>query len=220
MILNTRTIAARSCSDRGINDARVGALPGVFATLLGLFFLGFCAPALRAQDFDITLDPATTQINFTLAATMHTVHGTFKLKSGRIHWDPATGHAGGAIVIDAASATTDNDSRDRNMHAQVLESAKFAEIVFTPELVKGAVSPTAKSQVAVWGIIHLHDEDHEVTLPFSVEPAAGGGFQASTQFDVPYVKWGLKNPSAFLLHVGDTVNLEIHTSIRLAPAPQ
>ena len=70
---------------------------------------------------------------------MHTVHGTFKLKSGQIRWDTATGHASGAIVIDATSGNTDNTSRDKNMHTQVLESAKFPEIVFTPTQIKGAI---------------------------------------------------------------------------------
>src|SRR5271165_5339273 len=74
------------------------------------------APALRAQDLTIDLDPAATKIDFTLSATMHTVHGTFKLKSGRIHFDPSTGKMSGAIVVDATSAETGNSSRDAKMH--------------------------------------------------------------------------------------------------------
>jgi polyisoprenoid-binding protein YceI len=176
-------------------------------------------PALRAQDSIITLDPSTTKIEFTLTATLHTVHGTFKLKSGQIHWDPATGHVSGAVIVDATSGDTDNTSRDKNMHADVLESAKFPEITFTPAQIKGAIPKEGTSQLEVSGVIGLHGQNHDVTLTFSVLPSADGSLQASTQFTVPYAKWGLKNPSTFLLHVGDTVSVDIHATARIAPPP-
>jgi polyisoprenoid-binding protein YceI len=183
-----------------------------------LIAVAACVPsALRAQESVITLDPATTQIDFTLAATLHTVHGTFKLKSGEIRWDPATGHVSGALVIDATTGNTDNTSRDKNMHTEILESAKFPEITFTPTQIKGAIPKEGTSQVDVSGVIRLHGQDHDATLTFTVQPGAGGSLQASTQLAVPYIKWGLKNPSTFLLHVGDTVNVDIHSTARIAP---
>jgi polyisoprenoid-binding protein YceI len=166
----------------------------------------------------VTVDPAATQIDFTLGASLHTVHGTFKLKSGQIQWDPATGHASGAIIIDATSGNTDNNSRDNNMHTQVLESAKFPEIVFTPALIKGTLAKESASQVQVSGVIKLHGQDHATTLNLSVQPGPGGTLQAATQFPVPFKMWGLKDPSTFLLHVADTVNLDIHATARIAPA--
>ncbi len=181
-----------------------------------IFFAVGYSPALHAQASVITLDPTTTKIEFTLAATLHTVHGTFKLKSGQIRWDPATGHVSGAVAIDATSGNTDNISRDKNMHAQVLESAKFPEITFTPTQIKGSIPKEGASQVEVSGVIGLHGQNHDVTLTFSLLPAADGSLQASTKFDVPYAKWGLKNPSTFLLHVSDTVNVEVHATARIA----
>ena len=175
------------------------------------------SPALRAQESVITLDPAATKIEFTLAATLHTVHGTFKLKSGEIRWDPATGHVSGAVVIDATSGDTDNTSRDKNMHTDILESAKFPEITFTPAQIKGALPKAGTAQIEVSGKIRLHGQDHVTTLTFTVQPGADGSLQASAQFPVPYVKWGLKNPSTFLLHVGDSVDVDTHATARIAP---
>ena len=179
--------------------------------------------AVGAQDAMVNFDPATTQVTFTLAATLHTVHGVFKLKSGQIHFDPQTGKAGGAIVLDATSANTDNASRDSKMHAEILESAKFPEITFIPTQVTGPLADllagkgTAQLQLA--GIFRLHGQDHAMIIPVSVSPAsasaASGQFQASTKFDVPYVKWGLKNPSTFVLRVSDTVSLEIHSAVQI-----
>jgi polyisoprenoid-binding protein YceI len=194
--------------------------PAIFAAALCLFAF---APDLRAQGISVDLDPAATKIDFTLAATMHTVHGTFKLKSGHISVDTATGKASGAIVVDATSAETANSSRDKKMHNEVLESAKFQEIVFAPNLVKGdfsaIISQQRASQVEVSGSFRLHGQDHDATLSISVQPGAAGHIDASTQFPVPYVKWGLKDPSTFILHVADTANLDIHASGKISAAP-
>ena len=85
-------------------------------------------PSLRAQEITAAIDPAQTQIEFTLSAVLHTVHGTFKLKEGVIRFDPASGKAGGAIVVDATSGDTGNKDRDKarnRWHQEVLESKKF-----------------------------------------------------------------------------------------------
>ena len=188
----------------------------------GFFWLAavavsLAAPALRAQQVGVTIDPAATQINFTLGATMHTVHGVFKLKSGQMQWDTATGRATGAIVIDATSGNTDNSGRDKNMHGQVLESAKFPEIVFTPSHVKGALAKAGNSQLEISGVIKLHGQDHDQTMSFAVQPGPNGTLQATTQFPVPFKMWGLHDPSTFLLHVADSVNMEIHAVARINP---
>jgi polyisoprenoid-binding protein YceI len=194
--------------------------------LIAATCVGVLAPALRGQEAVFDLDPATTKIDFTLSATLHTVHGTFKLKSGVVRFDPATGKASGAVIVDATSGDTDNSSRDKNMHTDILESAKFPEIIFTPTQVKrtpdlkavsqGAVQGAA--QVEVSGVFRLHGQDHEMTLTLSLQPGAGGSLDVSTQFVVPYIKWGLKSPNTFLLHVGDTVNVDVHATARLASA--
>lgn len=160
----------------------------------------------------VTLDPAATEIAFTLAATMHTVHGTFKLKSGHILFDPKTGNASGAVIADATSANTDNISRDKKMHAEILESAKFPEIVFTPTEEKGAISPQGTSRVEVSGVFRLHGQDHPMTLTISVRSSAGGQLQASAKFTVPYAEWGLKNPSTFILRVSNTVDVDVQAA--------
>ena len=50
----------------------------------------FCAPRLFAQESIFTPDPSKSTIEFTLGASLHTVHGTFKLKRGEIHFDGPT----------------------------------------------------------------------------------------------------------------------------------
>jgi polyisoprenoid-binding protein YceI len=189
-----------------------------FLALAGYVALA-CAPASVAQAHVVNLDPAQTKVEFTLDTTLHTVHGTFQLKSGQIHFDTATGKASGTIVVDARSADTDNKSRDKRMHQEILESPKYAEIVFTPAQVRGSFDPQKASQVDVSGVMRVHGQDHDLTMTLAVQPAAAARLQCDTHFTIPYVKWGMKDASTFLLHANDTVELEIHATAEIKPEP-
>jgi polyisoprenoid-binding protein YceI len=171
-----------------------------------------CAPTAGAQAYIVNLDPAQTQVTFVLDTTLHEVHGTFQLKSGQIRFDAASGKASGTIVVDARSANTDNNSRDKKMHQEILQSPKYAEIVFTPAQVSGAFDPQKASQVDVSGVMRIHGQDHDLTMTLAVQPGAGSRLQCDTHFTIPYVKWGMKDASTFLLHANDTVELEIHAT--------
>jgi polyisoprenoid-binding protein YceI len=169
------------------------------------------AAAGQAQDMVLQFVPAQTKVQFTLDATMHTVHGSFALKHGTVHFNPATGAVGGEITIDATSGNTDNSGSDRKMNQDVLESAKFPEIVFHPDRVEGKISAEGPSTVHVHGSFAIHGTSHEMTLPVQVE-LRPDSWKASTHFDIPYLDWGMKNPSTFLLHVGREVKLEVEAS--------
>jgi polyisoprenoid-binding protein YceI len=203
----------------GVSASR--AFPGPRRLAAWVLALTACAglgvARAGAQQLTVRLDPAATQIHFTLAATLHTVHGTFQLKSGEIEWDTASGHATGLIVVDVTSGATDNASRDKNMHAQVLESAKFPELTFTPSEIKGTLHREGASALEASGRLRVHGQDHPQTLELAVEPAAHGALHASTQFPIPYVAWGMKDPSTFLLHVADSIQVEIETTANVTP---
>jgi len=164
----------------------------------------------------LELDPANTRIEFTLGATLHTVHGTFALKSGTIRFNPSTAAVSGLIIVDAQSGDSDNKSRDRKMQQEVLESQRYPEITFTPTKIPGGVELKGDSaSVQVEGVFRLHGSDHpiSVTLPVQIK---GNILSVRTHVVVPYVTWGLKNPSTFLLHVNDTVDIDVTAVGRLA----
>ena len=175
------------------------------------------APASRAQDSIVQIDPAQAKIEFSLSGNMHTVHGKFILKSSAIRFDPSTGKIGGVIVVDATSGDSGNGGRDGRMHREILESAKFPEIVFTPMLMTGVLAAEGSSKVEVSGRFRLHGQDHDVTLPIDVK-SDGKNLQITTHIEIPYVQWGLKNPSNFFLRVSDKVAIEIHATGRLQSA--
>ena len=149
-------------------------------------------------------------MEFTLGDVLHTVHGTFQLERGNIRFDPATGRASGELVVDAASGASGSGARDHRMHASILESSRYTEIVFRPDCVQGKILPEGASQVQLHGMFGIHGAEHELTIPLEVQ-ASGGQFTVTGRFVVPYVKWGMKNPSTLILRVADKVQIEIHT---------
>jgi polyisoprenoid-binding protein YceI len=168
-----------------------------------------CSAAVCAQETVLQIDPAQTRIEFTLGDVVHTVHGTFALKSGDLRFDGA-GHASGALVVDATSGQSGVAARDRRMHASILESARYPEIVLRPQSVEGKVALPGVCQVILHGTFEIHGQTHEVSVPLEVQ-STGGEVTATGSFSVPYVKWGMKNPSSLFLRVNDTVAITIHT---------
>jgi polyisoprenoid-binding protein YceI len=173
-----------------------------------------CIFPLAAAESTVELDPARTTINFTLADVLHTVHGTFQLKRGSITFDSSTGKASGEMVVDVASGDSGNGTRDKRMHKEILESARYPEAVFTVNRVSGELARRGVSELQVQGTFQIHGASHDVTLHFRVD-ANGSEVASSTGFTIPYVQWGMKNPSNFLLRVSDKGEVSIPAVGRL-----
>jgi polyisoprenoid-binding protein YceI len=154
------------------------------------------------------LDPAKSAVHFTLGAVLHTVHGTFRVKSGNVRFDPASGQASGQIAVDVKSAKTGDNARDRQMHESVLESERFPEAIFSLDRVTGRLASSGESALEVHGSLHLHGGEHALTIPVRVK-IENGLVTATAKFVVPYVAWGMKDPSNLVLRVDKTVEVEV-----------
>jgi hypothetical protein len=64
--------------------------------------------------------------------------------------------------------------------------------------------------VQLHGVFAIHGVEHEILLPVTVD-AGGGQYNVIGIFEVPYVKWGMKNPSTLMLRVDDKVEIVIHS---------
>jgi len=166
------------------------------------------APQSPAGETVLVLDPDQSKVHWTLGTTLHAVHGTFAFKSGTLQFDSATGKASGEIAVYATSGDSGNDSRDRKMHKDVLESGQYKEIVFRPDHIDGKVMSQGSFTVQMHGVLILHGSEHQLTAPVQAE-FSGNNWKGSAKFSVPFIDWGLKNPSNFFLKVNHAVEIEL-----------
>src|SRR5260370_42361577 len=146
------------------------------------------APRTPAGEIVLGVEPAQSKVHWTLGSTVHTVHGSFAFKKGTLQLDTSTGKASGEIVVDATSGNSGNDSRDKKMHKEVLESGRYAEVIFRPERVEGKIKPQGLFTVQVNGLFVLHGSEHELTVPVQAE-LAGDHWTGSAKFNVPFIDW-------------------------------
>jgi polyisoprenoid-binding protein YceI len=185
------------------------------AILLILLFLATASAWGQTQEVTLDLAPAQTTVDFTLGDVLHTVHGRFKLSAGHIHFVPASNVISGEIVVDATSGNSGSTVRDGKMHKEILESARYPEVTFRPDRVEGQVVALGSSKVQVHGLFGIHGAEHEITVPAQVE-LAPDHWSLTVHFAVPYVAWGIKDPSTFILRVEKTVDIDLHAQ---GPSP-
>lgn len=173
------------------------------------------SPTLSAVERQFALDPEKTSITFTLKATMHTVEGSASLVSGTILVEPETGRAEGEVVVDATTAETGNGARDKKMHNKVLLSETYPVITFRIHRVEGAITASGRAELVLAGEMELLGRSHDIRVPATVE-IDGDRFTAEARYVVPYVDWGLEDPSTFLLRVAREVPVAITTEGSLA----
>lgn len=186
-------------------------------TLASALFLAlplFLVPISQAQHQTLAVNPDTSQIAFTLGGSGHHVQGTFHVQRGSIDFDPSAQKISGSVVVDAASGNSGEPGRDKNMNSSVLDTAHFAEVTFAPSSYQGTIAPSGDSTIQVSGVFTLHGTPHDLTLPMQIH-IDGANLAAKGHFTVPYVKWGLKDPSIFILKVAKEVDIDLTLAGRL-----
>jgi len=166
------------------------------------------AMALPASAETLRLEPSATRIQFTLGSTMHEVEGMFQLTGGEISFDRTTGEASGRIVVSALTGNTANEKRDKKMHEEVLESAAFPEIVFVARRLDGTLAPEGESKITLQGTMELLGTPHEFAIP-AVVRMENDKLSGSAEFSIPFVAWGLEDPSVFIFRVKKEVQVTL-----------
>lgn len=159
------------------------------------------APAALAQHRSFTVNPDASQVKMTLNTTHEVVNGAFHVQSGSIAFDIGAPTMSGLVVVLPESGKTGNGSRDKKMHNDILKVEQFATITFEPKSYAGTLAASGDSNIQVTGVFTLLGTPHEITVPMQVQIDGAGG-TAKGHFVVPYIQWGLKDPS-FLIWKAD-----------------
>jgi polyisoprenoid-binding protein YceI len=174
-----------------------------------LALAGLFAPAALAQHQTFVVNPDASEIKMTLNTTHEIVIGTFHVQSGSIEFDRSTPKMSGSVVVLAGSGKTGNDSRDKKMYRDILQIEQHATVSFEPKTFAGAIAPSGDSAIQVTGIFTLLGTPHEITIPMLVH-LDGTSATAKAHFVVPYVQWGLKNPSFLIWKADDDVAIDLN----------
>jgi polyisoprenoid-binding protein YceI len=154
------------------------------------------------------VDPATSEVHFTLGASDHPVEGTFHVTSGDFTLDPQSGAMTGTVTVDATSGESGNKGRDKTMTTKQLKAQTYPTVTFAPSKFSGQVRDSADSSGRVDGDFTLLGQAHPMTVPMTVH-MEGDHFTATGNFMVPFVSWGVKDPSFMMLKVDKEVKIEL-----------
>jgi polyisoprenoid-binding protein YceI len=161
-----------------------------------------------AQHQTFNINPDASTVAFTLPSNHDTTDGSFHVEKGAIDFDRANPALSGLIIVSASSGNTGNASRDKKMLNDVLQATKFADVTFAPQNYSGTLHPVGDSILQVTGIFTLHGTPHTITVPLQMH-IDGNKLTAKTTFKVPFVEWGLKDPSWFVLKVAKEVEINL-----------
>jgi len=175
---------------------------------LAVSSLALISGTALAAPMRLDVDPTRSSISFTLDATAHVVEGRFAPPSGRIEFDDVTGEATGRVVVDLTTGQTGIARRDRRMLDEVLETGSYPSAVFRPVRLAGRLVVPGSSRLTLSGVLEFHGADRGLEVPVTVD-VVGDRLTGNASISVPYVAWGLKDPSFFVLRVAKEVAVHL-----------
>ena len=167
------------------------------------------APAALAQHQTFVVNPDACEVKMTLKTTHELVNGTFHIQSGSIEFDRRAQTISGSVVVAAGSGKTGNDSRDKKMNKDILKVDQYTTVSFAPKTYTGTIAHSGDSTIQVSGVFTLIGIAHDLTIPMQIH-MDGSKAMARAQFVVPYVQWGLKNPSFLIWKAENDVEMDIN----------
>ena len=167
------------------------------------------APIALAQHQTFTVNTDISEIKMTLNTTHEIVHGTFHIQSGSIEFDRMARKISGSVVVLAGSGTTGNGSRDKRMHKDTLKVDQYATVSFVPKTYTGIIAPSGDSTIEVSGVFTLLGTPHDLTIPIQIH-LDGSKADAKGHFDIPYIQWGLKDPSFMFWKAEHNVAIDLN----------
>jgi hypothetical protein len=167
------------------------------------------SPAALAQHQTFAVNTDASKIKMTLNTTHEVVNGTFHIQSGSIEFDRSNPKMSGSVTVLAGSGKTGNESRDKKMDKDILKVDQYATVSFAPKTYTGTIAPSGDSTIQLSGVFTLLGNPHGLTIPIQIH-MDGSRATARAQFVVPYVQWGVKNPSFMFWKADNDVAIDLN----------
>jgi YceI-like domain len=167
------------------------------------------APAALAQHQTFAVNPDANEVKMTLNTNHEVVNGTFHVQSGSIEFDRRNPKMSGSVTVLAGSGKTGNESRDKKMTKDILKVDQYTTVSFAPKTYTGTIAPSGDSTIQVSGVFALLGNPHDLTIPMQIH-MDGSKATARALFVVPYVQWGLKNPSFLIWKAENDVAIDLN----------
>lgn len=166
------------------------------------------APAAHAQHQTFAVTPDASELKMTLNTTHEVVKGTFHIQSGSIEFDRSNSRMSGSVIVLAGSGKTGNDIRDKKMNKDILKVDPYTTVSFAPKTYTGTIALSGDSTIQVSGVFTLLGNPHDLTIPMQIH-MDGSKTTARAHFVIPYVRWGLKNPSFMFWKAENDVAIDL-----------
>jgi polyisoprenoid-binding protein YceI len=166
-------------------------------------------PAALAQHQTFAVNPDASEVEMKLNTTHEVVNGTFNIQSGSIEFDRSNPKMSGSVTVLAGSGKTGNDSRDKKMNKDILKVNQYTTISFAPKTYTGTIAPSGDSTIQVSGVFTLLGNPHDMTIPMQIH-IDRSKVTVRAQFVVPYVQWGVKNPSFMFWKAENDVAIDLN----------
>jgi polyisoprenoid-binding protein YceI len=163
---------------------------------------------VSAQHQTFAIDPNASDVKMTLKTSHEVVYGSFHLESGSIVYDQSATTISGSVVVAAASGKTGNGIRDKKMDKDILKVQQYTTVSFIPKIYTGTIASSGDSAIQVSGVLTLLGTPHDITVPMQVH-IDGTSCTAKAHFIIPYVQWGLKNPSFMIWKADNDVAIDL-----------
>lgn len=161
------------------------------------------------------IDPAHSEVSFTIRHMLSSVRGRFTDYSGTINLDPAK-MTSSTVELTIKATSIDTAVPDRDKH---LRSADFFEVEKYPEITfkSTAIKETGKNSYSVTGTYSMHGVTKTLTLPVTFlgtakDPWGGdrAGFEAGTKLNRKdyNINWNKALDNGGVL-LGDEVTINI-----------
>lgn len=175
----------------------------IFALVLTL------SPAVLAQPQTFAVKPDASEVKMTLNTTHEVVVGTFHIQSGSIGFDRGNQQMSGTVIVQAGSGKTGNGSRDKKMNKDILQVEQYSTVMFEPKSYAGAIASSGDANIQVTGTFTLLGKPHDITIPMQVH-IEGSSANVKAHFLVPYIQWGLKDPSFLVWKADKNVAIDLN----------